>query len=218
SIPPLPPTPVVVVLVVLGSPPAPPAPPNAPPPSPLASGEVPSPHPQRATSKTTERRIIPHSLPRTRRRGAADRRSGPAGASSGLSFASGRSFGVRRAYTGRTMAGAVKHQRGDLIAGKYAIFRELSGSEDSTTFAAENRSVGRPCAVEIFHPDRIESAEGFLEHLRRIGRIGSHPSVVEVFDTGIDEAHGAPFIAMELLEGETLREHVAHHSPLAARE
>jgi len=116
------------------------------------------------------------------------------------------------------MAGAVKHQRGDLIAGKYAIFRELSGSEDSTTFAAENRSVGRPCAVEIFHPDRIESAEGFLEHLRRIGRIGSHPSVVEVFDTGIDEAHGAPFIAMELLEGETLREHVAHHSPLAARE
>jgi protein-disulfide isomerase/serine/threonine protein kinase len=116
------------------------------------------------------------------------------------------------------MARGVQHQRGDLIAGKYSIFREVSSGEASTRFAAENRSVGRPCAIEIIHPDRISDASAFLERLRQVGRIGSHPNIVEVFDTGIDDANGAPFIAMELLEGESLREHLALHSPVPGRE
>jgi eukaryotic-like serine/threonine-protein kinase len=64
--------------------------------------------------------------------------------------------------------------------------------------------LGRPVAVKILHKDLAQD-EDFLERFRReavaAARL-SHPAVVRVFDTGVDE--GVCFIVMELFEGRNL--------------
>ncbi len=69
---------------------------------------------------------------------------------------------------------------------------------------ARDEVLGRPVAVKILH-DNLARDPGFLERFRleavAAARL-SHPAVVRVFDTGVDD--GVCFIVMELFEGENL--------------
>ena len=42
--------------------------------------------------------------------------------------------------------------------------------------------------------------------------------MVDVIGAGVDEASGAPWLAMELLSGEDLADHIAHHGKLTLAE
>ncbi len=75
-------------------------------------------------------------------------------------------------------------------------------------FEAVHTVSRRRVALKVLFPNVVKdeaSRQRFLREASASATIG-HEGIVEVFDAGIDPADGAPFVAMEFLEGETVRD------------
>jgi serine/threonine protein kinase/tetratricopeptide (TPR) repeat protein len=97
----------------------------------------------------------------------------------------------------------------DLIANRYQIVREIARSND-VVYEAVDTTLGRRMAVkELSLPQNLvgqakrERIERFNREARAAGKL-SHPNIVTVYAFG--EHEGRHFIAMEYLEGQTLRD------------
>ncbi len=97
----------------------------------------------------------------------------------------------------------------DTIKGKYRIVREIARSND-IVYEATDVTLGRRIAIKelnlvagITGQARRDRIERFNREARAAGRL-DHPNIVSVFDFG--EENGRYFIAMEYLEGQSLRE------------
>jgi serine/threonine-protein kinase len=99
---------------------------------------------------------------------------------------------------------------GRVLCGRYRIIRPLAQGGVGRVFEAEQLRLGRRVAIKMLLPQYARHPE-LLERFRREAEIVSrlaHPHIVQVFD--VDETEdGAPFLVMELLEGETLAERLA---------
>jgi beta-lactam-binding protein with PASTA domain/predicted Ser/Thr protein kinase len=102
-----------------------------------------------------------------------------------------------------------------VVDGRYRIVRRLGSGGMADVYCAEDTHLGRQVAIKILHR-RFAQDQEFVERFRREAKSAAglnHPNVVGVFDRG--EHEGTYYIAMEFLEGQTLKEIVASEAPLA---
>src|ERR1700753_470697 len=107
----------------------------------------------------------------------------------------------------------------DSVLGSYRLVKEIGRGGMGTVFEAHHPTLPRRAAVKILHGEllrlpgmatRMVQEASILEHIR-------HPGIARVYECALLPDH-RPWIAMELVEGETLSAHLASVERMGATE
>jgi beta-lactam-binding protein with PASTA domain/predicted Ser/Thr protein kinase len=97
--------------------------------------------------------------------------------------------------------------------GRYRVIRKLGAGGMADVYLAEDQELGRRVAIKVLNERHAED-EQFVERFRREAKSAaglSHPNIVSIYDRG--EAEGSYYIAMEYLDGRTLKELLVRNGP-----
>ena len=105
------------------------------------------------------------------------------------------------------MNGASDLLEGRVIGGDFEVLHLLASGGIGAVYEAEQRSTGKRRALKVMHATLLRDGKmraRFMDEARIAGSIESD-HVVEVVSAGIDDELRVPWIAMELLRGQTLQ-------------
>jgi serine/threonine protein kinase/WD40 repeat protein len=103
-------------------------------------------------------------------------------------------------------------QPGDQVD-HYHVVRLLGRGGFGDVYLARDTRLGRRVALKVVHPEHLgskEATERFLFEARATARF-AHPHIITVF--GVGEHEGTPYVALEFLEGRTLRQVLRDERP-----
>ena len=103
-----------------------------------------------------------------------------------------------------------------VIDGRYQVIGKVGSGGMAEVYAADDLQLGRKVAVKVLHR-RFTEDEEFVERFRREAQSAAglqHQHVVSVYDRG--EWDGTYYIAMEFLEGRSLKDVIREEGPLDA--
>ena len=98
---------------------------------------------------------------------------------------------------------------------RYEVMRKLGTGGMADVYLAHDRLLDRQVALKVLS-SRYANDEQFIERFRREASSAAslnHPNIVQIYDRG--EAEGTYYIAMEYLEGRSLKEIILKYAPLA---
>ena len=96
---------------------------------------------------------------------------------------------------------------------RYLIVRKLGSGGMADVYLADDKELGRQVALKLLN-ERHANDEQFVERFRREAQSAAglnHPNIVSIFDRG--RAEGTYYIAMEYLDGRTLKELLVRNGP-----
>jgi hypothetical protein len=109
--------------------------------------------------------------------------------------------------------------RGKLeTVGRYRVLDTLGVGGFATVYRAHDPALDREVALKVLHPQYSNDATTRTRFIREgyaLARV-RHPNVVHVYDAG--EADGDVYLAMELIQGQSLQEILTTRGPLPLRE
>ncbi|MFJ5697954.1 serine/threonine-protein kinase [Arthrobacter sp. NPDC093139] len=102
----------------------------------------------------------------------------------------------------------------DVLDGRYRLGEVIGRGGMSSVYAARDENLGRDVALKLFAPqaadaDELKRQEAEIRLLATL----NHPSLVTLFDAGVDTRvpdRPRPFLTMELVEGQDLRGRLRH--------
>ena len=102
-----------------------------------------------------------------------------------------------------------------VIDGRYEVIGHLGSGGMAEVYCAADLQLGRKVALKLLH-DRFQQDAEFVERFKREASAAAglqHQHVVSVYDRG--DWDGTSYIAMEYVAGQTLKQIVREHGPLA---
>ncbi len=114
---------------------------------------------------------------------------------------------------------AVEWSGPDRTVGSYRLVKEIGRGGMGTVYEAQHVVLPRRAALKVMHADsrkhpgmatRVVQEATILENIK-------HPGIVRVYECALLPDH-RPWIAMELVEGETLASRLVQRGPLSANQ
>ena len=104
---------------------------------------------------------------------------------------------------------------GSTVAGKYHIDRLIGRGGMGAVFQATNAVIGKRVALKFLGAETSKDSDASTRFQREAeaASLAESPHIVQIFDSGRSE-QGLPFLVMELLTGEDLRERLRRETRL----
>ena len=105
---------------------------------------------------------------------------------------------------------------GTILDDKYLIEHRLGSGGMCDVYRARHIAMDKEIAIKILKPELAADskiAQRFEQEARAASRV-RHPHAIDVTDYGIG-AHNVPYLVMQLVDGQTVRELIGEHGPLS---
>ncbi len=107
---------------------------------------------------------------------------------------------------------------GTVFAGRYGIIDKIDSGGSADIYKAKDLKLSRLVALKVLKPELSKDKE-FVDRFELEGQAAAsidNPNIVSIYDVG--NADGTYYIAMELIDGITLKEYIRRKGVLTARE